>query len=610
MMKHRSVVLIILAALLREAVSLTCPPNYRPNSSTRCLYIVNNQTAAATSASCGSNFLVDVQDQLQYANLKLYLQVQGTPNSAYWTRYSFSAPSAFSTIVSNSTNFNGTSNVSSGQCVAIQQQGLFVVASCSTNLPFICVSDTQAQTTPTALLSTAPLHFQKDDVTINTTSVSLMASPTQLNLTLASVQAGRYDCVASNPLGAVKSTAIVVTASSGSTTVIGPITVMFNGVATSTPMPLPLGTSFNLSCSSTSSGLRWTWFRNGAPLNSSSSSVDVNDFNTYDTSGFYQCRALDPTSNSNAMGQLLILATDGVSGPVDSVVTSPSSQTGVVVNWAPPSSPNTDQSLLRYTVTWCDSSSSPLCNTSSGVAPVASPDPSLGISTPFTGQMAISQLQPGSLYMVQVGVASPMGGLVAPLYNVSTQTFGTVPNATVQIFNVSRTQDNTTIVAYWQPLETTPPAGRVARYYVEYRDASKGTSNVVYVSSAYNYIVLQNLLDANNYEVRVQAAVRISSSDFGKTAPSNWTFSSGVTRVVPSMPPTGSVQGAVDAGVVAPAVILPVFAVAVAVTAITVPIWFVLKKSKSVDTVDAPGVLDTELMSQDLEMDKKPMLND
>ena len=76
-----------------------------------------------------------------------------------------------------------------------------------------------------------------------------------------------------------------------------------------------------------------------------------------------------------------------------------------------------------------------------------------------------------------------------------------VPNATVQIFNVSRTQDNTTIVAYWQPLETTPPAGRVARYYVEYRDASKGTSNVVYVSSAYNYIVLQNLLDANNYEV-------------------------------------------------------------------------------------------------------------
>ncbi|KAL5486420.1 hypothetical protein EMCRGX_G018892 [Ephydatia muelleri] len=554
---------ITLLSLWHGAIGLTCPPNYRPNGSTRCLYVVNNQTAAATSASCGSNFLVDVQDQLQYANLKLYLQVQGTPNSAYWTRYSFSAPSAFSTIVSNSTNFNGTSNGSSGQCVAIQQKGLFVVASCSTNLPFICVSDTQAQTTPTALLSTTPtsptvgsavtltcsysnsssVSFQKDDVTITTTSVSLMASPTQLSLTLASVQAGRYDCVASNPLGAVKSTAIVVTASSGSTTVIGPITVMFNGVATSTLMPLPLGTSFNLSCSSTSSGLRWTWFRNGAPLNSSSSSVDVSDFNTYNTSGFYQCRALDPTSNSNAMGQLLILATDGVSGPVDSVVTSPSSQTGVVVNWAPPSSPNTDQSLLRYTVTWCDSSSSPLCNTSSGVAPVASPDPSLGISTPFTGQMAISQLQPGSLYMVQVGVASPMGGLVAPLYNVSTQTFGTVPNATVQIFNVSRTQDNTTIVAYWQPLETTPPAGRVARYYVEYRDASKGTSNVVYVSSAYNYIVLQNLLDANNYEVRVQAAVRISPSDFNKTAPSNWTFSSGVTRVVPSPPPTGANSG-------------------------------------------------------------------
>ena len=198
---------------------------------------------------------MDVQDQLQYANLKLYLQVQGTPNSAYWTRYSFSAPSAFSTIVSNPINFNGTPSGSSGQCVAIQQKGLFVVASCSTNLPFICVSDTQgkglqtcnkcdqndsfvflclAQTTPTALLSTAPttvgsavtltcsysnsssVSFQKDDMPINNASVSLMASSTQLNLTLASVQAGRYDCVASNPLGAVKSTAIVVTASSGS----------------------------------------------------------------------------------------------------------------------------------------------------------------------------------------------------------------------------------------------------------------------------------------------------------------------------------------------------------------------------------------------------------
>ena len=76
-----------------------------------------------------------------------------------------------------------------------------------------------------------------------------------------------------------------------------------------------------------------------------------------------------------------------------------------------------------------------------------------------------------------------------------------VPNSTVQIFNVSRTQDNTTIVAFWQPLVTTPPTGQVVRYYVEYRDATKGTSNVVYVTSAYNYIVLQNLLDANNYEV-------------------------------------------------------------------------------------------------------------
>jgi hypothetical protein len=76
-----------------------------------------------------------------------------------------------------------------------------------------------------------------------------------------------------------------------------------------------------------------------------------------------------------------------------------------------------------------------------------------------------------------------------------------VPNDTVQVFNVSRTKDNTTIIAYWQPLVTTPPVGQVVRYYVEYRDGSQGTSNTVFVSSSYNYIVIQNLLDANNYEV-------------------------------------------------------------------------------------------------------------
>ena len=126
---------------------LTCPPNYRPNGSTRCLYVVNNQTASATAAStaCGPDALVDVQDQLQYTNLRLYLQVQGTPSVSYWTRYSYTAggltPS--SAIVGNPGNFNGTSSGSSGQCVAIQQQGLFVVTSCANALPFICVSDTQ-----------------------------------------------------------------------------------------------------------------------------------------------------------------------------------------------------------------------------------------------------------------------------------------------------------------------------------------------------------------------------------------------------------------------------------------------------------------------------------
>ena len=129
------------------AAGLTCPPSYRPNGSTRCVYVVNNQTASATAAAaaCGPNPLVDVQDLVQYTNLKLYLQVQGTPLASYWTQYNYNAgvltPS--SAIVGNASNFNGSSSGSMGQCVAIQQQGLFVLTPCSNTLPFICVGDTQ-----------------------------------------------------------------------------------------------------------------------------------------------------------------------------------------------------------------------------------------------------------------------------------------------------------------------------------------------------------------------------------------------------------------------------------------------------------------------------------
>ena len=56
------------------------------------------------------------------------------------------------------------------------------------------------------------VSLQKDDVPVNTSTVPLNASSSQLSLTLASIQAGRYDCVASNPLGAVKSNAIVIPA--------------------------------------------------------------------------------------------------------------------------------------------------------------------------------------------------------------------------------------------------------------------------------------------------------------------------------------------------------------------------------------------------------------
>ena len=59
------------------------------------------------------------------------------------------------------------------------------------------------------------VSIQRDDVVLSTTSVPLSTSTSQFSLSLPSIQAGRYDCVAANPLGAVKSTAIVVATSQG-----------------------------------------------------------------------------------------------------------------------------------------------------------------------------------------------------------------------------------------------------------------------------------------------------------------------------------------------------------------------------------------------------------
>ena len=91
---------------------------------------------------------------------------------------------------------------------------------------------------------------------------------------------------------------------------------------------------------------------------------------------------------------------------------------------------------------------------------------------------------------------------VCPLSHTHTHTHThTAPEDTVKQLSVSRTLDNKTIVVFWEPLVTTPPAGRVERYEVQYRNLGKELINTLRVNAQFNYFVIAPVEDANEYEV-------------------------------------------------------------------------------------------------------------
>ncbi len=69
---------------------------------------------------------------------------------------------------------------------------------------------------------------------------------------------------------------------------------------------------------------------------------------------------------------------------------------------------------------------------------------------------------------------------------------------------MQRTVDNKTLFADWSDVKTTPPVGRVERYWVEYRDFGKDdSSNSAVLDFKYSYLVVSPVQDAQNYEVGV-----------------------------------------------------------------------------------------------------------
>ena len=72
----------------------------------------------------------------------------------------------------------------------------------------------------------------------------------------------------------------------------------------------------------------------------------------------------------------------------------------------------------------------------------------------------------------------------------------------VQGLRVERSPDNKTVFAQWDSLKTTLPVGEVSRYKIEYRDSQKSSVSTVLHSALFNYIVVNNVINANTYEVR------------------------------------------------------------------------------------------------------------
>ena len=80
----------------------------------------------------------------------------------------------------------------------------------------------------------------------------------------------------------------------------------------------------------------------------------------------------------------------------------------------------------------------------------------------------------------------------------------TAPTNPVNVTSVLRTEDNHSIVAYWEELQTTLPEGELVRYDVEYRDAPQGEGaavSVVHVPAQYAFVVISGVENANSYEV-------------------------------------------------------------------------------------------------------------
>ena len=74
--------------------------------------------------------------------------------------------------------------------------------------------------------------------------------------------------------------------------------------------------------------------------------------------------------------------------------------------------------------------------------------------------------------------------------------------ATVSNLAVSRTQNNKSLLAQWDKLESQLPVGEIAVYQVEYRNKGKDIVMTARISATFDYFSIFELEDASAYEVQ------------------------------------------------------------------------------------------------------------
>jgi hypothetical protein len=77
----------------------------------------------------------------------------------------------------------------------------------------------------------------------------------------------------------------------------------------------------------------------------------------------------------------------------------------------------------------------------------------------------------------------------------------------IEVLNVTRTPDDKTLVAMWEMVITEPPVGVVTQYQIEYRETKEGNerpASIVFHSRQFNSLWVNNVINANSYEVRVR----------------------------------------------------------------------------------------------------------